>query len=168
MQWYELKDDEIAEVFTMMNPDQRFFFAKFETPSFINQRLIGLNHKEEYSDMELNHALLNSVLTMFYIEASGFGRGQGVLDISKEKIAKSYMLDPKQVSPADREKILTAFEKLKKRNILKIADELNNEARKAFEQEVFRSFGIESYYEKVKTSLLSMQKTRGEAKKKQK
>lgn len=168
MQWYELKDDEIAEVFTMMNPDQRFFFAKFETPSFINQRLIGLNHKEEYSDMELNHALLNSVLTMFYIEASGFGRGQGVLDISKEKIAKSYMLDPKQVSPADREKILTAFEKLKKRNILKVADELNDEARKTFEQEVFRSFGIESYYEKVKTSLLSMQKTRGEAKKRQK
>ena len=33
MYWYELKDSEIAEVFTMMNPDKRLFFAKFNTPS---------------------------------------------------------------------------------------------------------------------------------------
>ena len=29
MYWYELKTSEIAEVFTMMNPDKRLFFAKF-------------------------------------------------------------------------------------------------------------------------------------------
>lgn len=104
LEWYELQDKEIAEVFTMMNPDQRLFFAKFETPSFVNQRLIGLTHKAEYPDEELNHALLNSMFTMFYIEASGFGRGLGVLDVNKDNIAKCYMLNPNLVSATDRQK----------------------------------------------------------------
>lgn len=164
MEWYELQDNEIAEIFTMMNPDQRLFFAKFETPSFVNQRLIGLTHKAEYADEELNHALLNSMLTMFYIEASGFGRGLGVLDVNKDSIAKCYMLNPKLVSVVDRQKILSAFERLKSRPIMKVAEELNDKARLDFEHLVLQSFGIDNYFEKIKTSLLSMQETRATAK----
>lgn len=55
MEWYELQENEIAEIFTTMNPDQRLFFAKFDTPSFINQRLIGLTHKTSFPDEELGH-----------------------------------------------------------------------------------------------------------------
>lgn len=164
MYWYELKDGEIAEVFTMMNPDKRLFFAKFNTPSFVNQRLIGLKHKEEYDDLELNHALLNSIYTMFYIEASGFGRGLGVLDINKNSIANSYMLNPKLVSPEDRLKILRAFEKLKSREIRKTDEELRSSDRIEFEHTVFKSFGIEKYYESVVNSLLSLQQARAAAK----
>ena len=40
--WYEMKANEVAQFFTMMNPDSRFFFGKFEEPTFINQRLIDL------------------------------------------------------------------------------------------------------------------------------
>lgn len=165
MEWYELQDNEIAEIFTMMNPDQRLFFAKFETPSFVNQRLIGLVHKEDYPDEELNHALLNSMLTMFYIEASGFGRGLGVLDINKDSIANCYMLDPKQVNASARDKILTAFEKVKVRSIMKVSDELHDAARLEFEHEVLRSFGIDEYFDKIKSSLLSMQEARAAVKK---
>lgn len=160
MEWYELQDNEIAEIFTMMNPDQRLFFAKFETPSFVNQRLIGLTHKAAYPDEELNHALLNSMFTMFYIEASGFGRGLGVLDVNKDSIANCYMLDPKQVRDDDRKKILAAFEKVKSRKIKKVSEELEDESRLAFEHEVLRSFGIDEYFNKIKNSLLSMQETR--------
>ena len=166
MHWYELKDSEIAEVFTMMNPDKRLFFAKFNTPSFVNQRLIGLKHKAEYDDSELNHALLNSIYTMFYIEASGFGRGLGVLDINKDSIANSYMLNPKLVSPGDRLKILQAFEKIKSREIRKTDDELCSSDRIEFEHTVFKSFGIEEYYENVVNSLLSLQQARSAAKEK--
>ena len=164
MQWYELQDNEIAEIFTMMNPDQRLFFAKFIKPSFINQRLIGLTHKDSYPDVELNHALLNSMLTLFYIEASGFGRGLGVLDVNKNSISKCYMLNPNLVKPSSREKILCAFEKVKKRKIKKIFDELNDRDRLNFEHEVLLSFGIDEYFEKIKSSLLSMQETRMAAK----
>lgn len=165
MEWYELQDNEIAEIFTMMNPDQRLFFAKFETPSFVNQRLIGLTHKASYPDEELNHALLNSMLTMFYIEASGFGRGLGVLDINKDSIANCYMLNPKLVDASSRAKILTAFDKVKARSILKVSDELCNDDRLNFEHEVLRSFGIDEYFDKIKASLLSMQEARAAVKK---
>lgn len=163
LEWYELQDKEIAEVFTMMNPDQRLFFAKFETPSFVNQRLIGLTHKAEYPDEELNHALLNSMFTMFYIEASGFGRGLGVLDVNKDNIAKCYMLNPNLVSATDRQNILSAFEKLKARQIMKVSEELKDEIRLDFEHIVLQSFGMEDYFDKIKSSLLSMQETRATA-----
>lgn len=163
MEWYELQGREMAEVFTMMNPDQRLFFAKFETPSFVNQRLIGLTHKEAYPDEALNHALLNAMFTMFYIEASGFGRGLGVLDVNKERIANCYMLNPQLVSDEDREEILAAFEKLKSREIKKVSEELSDETRLAFERTVLKSFGIEGYFEPIKSSLLSMQEARATA-----
>lgn len=164
MQWYEMQDSEIAEIFTMMNPDQRLFFARFHTPSFVNQRLIGLRHRPKYNDIELNHALLNSVFTMFYIEATGFGRGLGVLDINKNRIANSYMLNPKLVSPKSRTEILKAFEKLKARKICGTGEELCHADRVEFEHIVLRSFGIEHYYEKICHSLLSMQQTRATVK----
>lgn len=164
MEWYELQCNEIAEIFTMMNPDGRFFFAKFENPSFINQRLIGLNHKPEYSDEELNHALLNSIFTAFYIEASGFGRGLGVLDINKDNISHSYMLNPKLVDSNNRKIIIEKFRKIKARKIMKIADELHDSARIDFEYAVLNSFGLEGFFDKIKYSLISMQQVRATVK----
>ena len=166
MYWYELQDTEQAEIFTSMNPDQRLFFAKFDTPSFVNQRLIGLRHKTSYSDEELNHALLNSVFTMFYIEAVGFGRGLGVLDINSNSIAKCRMLNPKLVNQTDRDKIVSAFNKLKCREIKKVSEELCDPTREEFEKAVFNAFGLTAIYDNVKTSLLSMQETRATAREK--
>ena len=142
MHWYEMKTNELAEVFTMMNPDQRLFFAKFDEPSFVNQRLIGMTHKSEYPDIDLNHALLNSVVTLFYIEASGFGRGLGVLDINKKSIASCYMPNPKLISEEDREIIIAKFSVLKKRKIMNIRDELKEQDRLEFEKAVLNALGI--------------------------
>lgn len=158
--WYQLKDKEIAEFFTGMNPEKRIFFAKFDTPSFVNQRLIGLKQRKEYNDIELNFALLNSILMMFFIEASGFGRGLGVLDISKDSISNCYMINPKLINNADREKILNSFKKIRNRKILSTEDELNDPDRIEFEQTIFSSLNISCYYENVKESLLSMQRKR--------
>lgn len=164
MEWYELKENEIAEIFTMMNPDQHLFFAKFDAPSFVNQRLIGLQHKSEYADLELNHALLNSMFTMFYIEASGFGRGLGVLDVNKDSIAKCYMLNPRQVSKENREKIVAAFSVLKARPIKRVSEELFEADRIKFEHAVLNSFDADNHFEEIRQSLLSLQKTRGTVK----
>ena len=163
MQWYELQDNEVAEIFTMMNPDKRLFFAMFENPSFVNQRLIGLKQKSDFNDLALNHALLNSMFTMFYIEASGFGRGLGVLDINKDSIAKCYMLNPQMVSPSDRKRILDAFNVLKGRDIKKVSEELFERDREIFEHIVLESFGIDDLFEDIRSSLLSMQKARSAA-----
>ena len=161
MQWYEMKDNETAEIITMMNPDKRLFFVKLQEPSFIDQRLIGLKTKSNYNDIDLNHALLNSMLTMFYIEASGFGRGLGVLDINKTGIAKCYMLNPNLVSVENRQRILDSFEILKSRKIKNVSDELYESDRENFEHILFQSFGIDEHFEEIRQSLISMQKARG-------
>ncbi len=158
--WYELQKNEIAEVFTMMNPDKRFFFAKFDRPSFINQRLIGLCHKPGFSDEELNHALINSVLTMFFIEGRGFGRGLGVLDINKDNVAACRMFNPNLLSSEQKACIIEKFARLKKRKIEETSKELFSNDRVEFEKEVFRCFGVEEYFESVRDSLLSMQAAR--------
>lgn len=159
--WYEQRDNEIAELFTMMNPDKRLFFAVFQdSPAFINQRLIGFNRKDKTLDLELCHALLNSVLTMFSIEASGFGRGQGVLDTSKTNLANCRMFNPVLINDSDKEKIIESFRAIKSRRILNVSEELTSSDRIQFEKAVFSAFNLESTFSDVVESLLSLQRAR--------
>lgn len=160
MQWYELRDSEVVDICTTMNPDKRLFFAKFKKPSFINQRLIGFKARDGYEDIELEHALLNSVFTMFYIEASGFGRGLGALDINSKNLSKCRMLNPNLVPGNYRKKIIDAFQPLLNRDIKSVRDELASLDRMVFEKTVMKAFGIEEYLAPIIYSLLSMQNTR--------
>lgn len=160
MHWYEMKDSSTADICTMMNPDQRLFYSKFEEPTFINQRLIGLKKKPGYQDIELNHALLNSIVGMFFIEAAGFGRGLGALDINKKSIEQTFMLDPQQVTVGDRETILQKFAVVCNRDVMNTLQELEQQDRLEFDQAVLQAFGISGYYDDIKSSLISMQKSR--------
>ena len=163
--WYEMQRNELAELFTMMNPDTRFFFGRFPNgTAFINQRLIGLSRKKGYEDIELYHALLNSVITLFSIEAVGFGRGLGVLDINKKSISHCMMFNPMLISASERSEILRRFKLIKKRKILTLLDELKQADRLDFEKCVFRAYGVERDLQNVINTLRSMQKTRIAAK----
>jgi len=145
-----------------MNPGERLFYGRFDKPTIINQRLIGLIKVDEEVeiDIDLMHALLNSMLGMFYIEAVGFGRGEGVLDISKDNLGKGYMLDPEKISNEYREEIINAFNKLKSRDIKPLREELEEKDRIYFEHIVLKAFKIDSYYEKMKNTIINMQKNR--------
>ena len=159
--WYNLK--EAKKKFTLitgLNPDKRLFFAKFNEPTCINQRLIGFIPKLKSVDINICHALLNSVVEMFYIEATGFGRGAGALDLSKDKFADSFMLNPSLLSEQQKQEILKAFIPLLKRKILPVEQELEQKDRKEFDTAVLRAYGMESVYNEIKESLLSMMKVR--------
>ena len=158
--WYEMKPNEVAQFFTIMNPDNRFFFGRFAEPTFINQRLIGLQIKNMLVDMDLYHALLNSVLMKFFVEAIGFGRGLGVLDINKESIANCFMLNPALLSPESISQIKKQFQNILAKNIMSIEDEFKNKEWLAFNRTVLRAFGIEEYYIRICNSLLSMRQVR--------
>jgi hypothetical protein len=160
MQWYELTTDEEAEIFTMMNPDDRMFYAKFNQPTFINQRLIGLKRKRLADDVNLLHALLNSMLSLFYIEAVGFGRGLGVLDINKDSIAKCYMLNPAMLNENQKTVILNEFAALMSRGVVDINQDMEDPIRRNFDMAVLNAFGIGRYYEKIVESLKAMRKIR--------
>lgn len=159
-QWYEMNANETVKLFTMMNPDKRIFFGRFNQPSFINQRLIGLKLINNTDDIILYQALLNSILMKFFIEAVGFGRGLGVLDINKDNISKCYMLNPALLSDDAKEKIKNAFESIEKLNIMSVEEELQNKLWIDFNKEVLHSFGIEEYYEHIKNSLISLRQVR--------
>mgnify|MGYP000929904505 CR=1 FL=1 len=160
MHWYEMTATNTADIVTTMNPDRRLFFAKFDEPTFINQRLIGLKKKDGYEEVALYHALLNSILGMFYIEAVGFGRGLGALDISSTTIRNAFMLNPQLLSDENKGSILNAFEPLLNRDVEYTSVELTLEDRRNFDMTVLRAYGIEEHYESIKQSLLSMQKMR--------
>ena len=158
--WYELKSNEKVDYFTSINPSSRLFFGKFSGQTFINQRLVGLKNKSDESNSPIYHAMLNSIFTMFMVEAAGFGRGLGVLDINKDKIAKCRILNPRLLTDEQKNYIIEAFNTLKQREILNTVEELKSADRIEFEKRIFESFGIQDYYEPIKKSLLTMQSTR--------
>lgn len=158
--WYEMDDASKADYVTALNPDKRLFVAKFDEPTFVDQRFTRLLLKNKASSAELIHALLNSVYGMFAIEAIGFGRGLGVLDASSSKLKNMYMINPDNISESDKKEILDLFAEIKSRDVMDVEDELKDPIREKFDRKVLASIGQEELYESIKKSLLSMQHTR--------
>jgi hypothetical protein len=94
MHWYEMRADSLADLAMPINFGERLYIARLDPPAFVNQRLIGFNARGGV-DLDLCHALLNSTISLFMIEGIGFGRGQGALDLNKDRMEKCMpMLDP--------------------------------------------------------------------------
>lgn len=158
--WYEMNDETKAELVTALNPNKRLFVAKFSEPTFVDQRFTRLIRREKENDINLLHALLNSIYGMFAIESVGFGRGLGVLDASSTNFSKIYMIDPSLISVDDANEIMELFNKFRNRPVKDTEDELESPERIVFDKKVLKTIGKEHLYEKIKKSLLSMQKTR--------
>lgn len=161
-EWNQLKTPKKAVLCTGMNPGERLYVSKCEKPMMLNQRLIGLQPINIGEDIDLHHALLNSLIGLFYIEGIGYSRGEGALDFSKDAYAKGWMLDPEGLSVEDRNRIIVAFEKVKKKtlNTMQMVEILDTQERERFDRAVLRAYGLEEYYEAIKYSLVTMLKTR--------
>ena len=163
--WNNLSDgsfsgsDEVR-LFTGMNPERRIFYGLLNEPAQINQRAIGFNPLYDSVNLVLCHALLNSVIGIFYSEATGFPKGLGALDNRAENSKKMLMLDPRKLSDGDANKIIKAFKSLLERRIMTTIEEYQQEDRLAFERVVAECFGYSSYFEKIKSCVLEMQKVR--------
>ena len=159
-EWYEMKPNEIADLFTMMNPDDRIFFGRFVSSTFINQRLIGFKALDSHTDVELCHALMNSLFMKFFIEAVGFGRGLGVLDINKENISECLMLNPDLLSQESINNIKMQFHIVCSKPIMTIDEELKDEDWIKYNHIVLQAFEIDMYYDKIVNSFTSLRKVR--------
>lgn len=158
--WYQMPSLNRADLITSENPDKRLFIAELKESILVDQRLIAMKYKKEQANKKLILALINSLYGMFAIEANGFGRGQGVLDISKTRFQKIYMINPDIISEEDAKEIINLFEKVKERKVMNVEDEMKAEDRGKFDRKVLQSIGCEHLYEKMKKSILSMQNTR--------
>ena len=142
MHWYEMSADMLSALVMPINYGNRLYISRLSPPAFVNQRLISLTPLERV-DVDLCHALLNSAISMFIIEGMGFGRGLGALDLSKDRIEKfMHILDPQRLSEAQKNDIKRAFSLLLQRDILDVADELEQEDRQNFDDVIIRSFGL--------------------------
>ena len=137
-----MRADRLTELVVPMGFGSRLYVGRLDPPAFVDQRLIALNTKDG-TDTDLVHALLNSTLGLLMIEAIGFGRGLGVLDLNKDRIEKSlHVLDPSELTTNARNNIVSSFQPLIDRDILEVADELDQDDRIAFDDVVLDAFGI--------------------------
>jgi len=158
LEWYQMNTSTMADFVLSMNPDNRLFVAKTEEPTFVDQRIIRLTRKNNEMNLNLIHALMNSCISMFFIEAIGFGRGLGVLDINSTKIKKGFRI-PKlnSIVPEKINEIIESFENLCSREVLPITNEIQQADRKEFDKKVLSSIGIpENVCDKIYSALLAM------------
>ena len=153
--WYEMNDSTLAHLTTSVNPDKRLYFAKLNTKSFVDQRFIPLIAKDSSVDIDLFHALLNSILGVFFIESLGFGRGQEALDLSSKRAKKHLrVLNSDLLTEEQATLIKTKFIPIRDREIKNITEELNEKDRIDFDNVVLEAFGILHLKEKIVNSFL--------------
>jgi len=155
--WYEMRTDgAMADMTVSLNPGSRLFVSRLTERSFVDQRLIAFRGLRQ-TDLALCHALLNSVVGKFLLEAAGFGRGDGALDLHSDAVKKRLqMLDPSTPTTRERTNILAAFEPVRSRAVMPCPDELEDEARSEFDREVASVFGFEDSLEGIQSSLLEL------------
>jgi len=143
LHWYEMPTDSLADLVMFVNYGDRIFVGRVSPPGFVDQRLISLRPVSDNVDVDLCHALLNCTISLFFIEGMGFGRGLGALDLSKDRVERYlHLLDPSQLEPGGKQELKDAFGPLLNRDILPIADELEQQDRKDFDDAVIRVFGL--------------------------
>src|SRR5690606_21928512 len=112
-------------------------------------------------DVDLCHALLNSLLGLFYIEALGFGRGLAALDLNATKIRTNmWMLDPRRLTQEAASSIKRAFAPLVERPVGNLEDELQSEDRRRFDETVLAAYGLADLLEPIRASLLELYRIR--------
>ena len=161
--WYEMRAETIADFVANINFDKSLFISRLNSRAFVDQRLIRFTLKQKKSEGELVilHALLNSIMSMFFIESLGFGSGLGALDLSKDKIEDNFkILNPDLLNEDQKEAIVNSFTPLLNRERYALDVELKREDRMNFESVIFKTFNIDGYLEPIKKSLLQLFKIR--------
>lgn len=158
LEWYEMDASTMADFVLSMNPDNRLFISKTKEPTFVDQRLIRLTRKNKNLNSELLHALLNSCISIFLIEAIGFGRGLGVLDINSTKINDGFRIPKLDLfSPENASRIIEAFKPLLGRKVLPIYEEITQADRQKFDKTILASVGFpEEVCYKIYSALMTI------------
>jgi hypothetical protein len=105
---------------------------------------------------ECGSAYLNSILTALFFEISGrTNLGDGLLTTYGPEIESLPV--PESFPEKSRKKILTAFEKLLKREVLDIDQEVKRKDRADFEKALFEALGLDAdIYEEVSKAVVEL------------
>lgn len=156
LRWFEMRADTLTDLVMFINYGDRLFVGRVDPPAFADQRLVRLEPRLEL-DIDLLHALLNSAVSMFLIEGMGFGRGLGALDLNKDRIEDyMHLLDYTKLDQAGIDSIKATFAPLLQREILGVADELEQDDRQRFDDTVISAFDLNVERERIYDGLRSL------------
>ena len=154
LHWYELRFDTPADLVLPINPYERLFIPKLQPRTYVDQRLTRFTIKDTSINPDVCHALMNSLIGLFLIEAMGFGRGLGALDLSKTRVERQlHMLNPRLLDDGQKKQILSAFDPLLQRSVESLPAEIAKDDRKKFDAVVLKAFGIYHLYGDIRSSL---------------
>lgn len=139
--WYSISPKK-AHIVTAINPYERFFFTFSETPFVIDQRMITLQVNSEY-DVELVAALLNSAVTFLTLEMRGTSRSLGALDLNANFMKSVRLLNPDLLDEASKERIVSAFRRLKNVPVMPVDREVTRPERRLLDQAVLAAYGYD-------------------------
>ncbi len=153
--WYSL-NPKTANIITAVNPYKRLFFTYSSKPFAVDQRLVAIKVNDD-DNIQLISALLNSVVSLISIELMGTSRNLGALDLNANYFKSLKILNPQNLSQAQKEEILTAFTPLTQRDIFEIFDEINMLDRINFDKVILQIFEIdETILESLYNLLISL------------
>ena len=157
--WYVAEDrPKYGDFVTSVNPDKRWFWAAFNTPTAFNQRVAAaILHKEYSKDKELIHALLNSVIPIYIMCGAGFARADGVTDLTANGMKKLSILNPDLLSDSEKGDITHNWEQIKHQKAMSIFDELEDPEWIAFNKVVLKAYNIDpEVYDQAKKSIYKL------------
>lgn len=125
--WYDLGKGVISSIAWVKSANITHLTFFCELPSLIDQRLYAIMpQKKSYED--ILKISLNSWLTFLYKELNGrVNLGDGVLDTAVYELYSYPIIDPEQISIELYEKLINAFDKLSKRDIGTVFEEIGSE-----------------------------------------
>lgn len=165
VKWYQFPKKVTGDFITSINPDQRLFWSSVPSDLLINQRLTVFKLKNKNTNKKLVHALLNTYFAQFMIEATGFGRGLGVLDTTKDGILDSLILNPFILSSDESDEIIKAWEKLAIKEVPNVLEQLYDEEWKDYNRLVLQKYGKEQFLDQIIYSLEHSVKMRASVRK---
>ena len=170
--WYVAEaSPKYGDFVTTLNADKRWFWSVCDKPIALNQRLVIAGLKPDYkNDKKLIHALLNSVISLYILCGSGFVRGDGVTDITKDGISKNSILNPDLLDDGSKKKIEKAWDKIQNKPIVSIFEELEDPDWIAFNKTVLKAYNLnaDDIYRHAKTAIYKLIKRRENIKKSKK
>lgn len=149
-----------SDFVTSLNPERRFFWVRLGKHVTANQRLILLATKSKYSNQKtLLHALLNSIIPIFMLISSGFGRAQGAMDLNVNGIRQIYLLNPDLLNSDNKNKIIKSWNKLSKYPVEDIFEELHDSKWIKFNKIILRAYGLNcDLYKSIRATIESILK----------
>ncbi|CAK1254225.1 Eco57I restriction-modification methylase domain-containing protein [Fructobacillus tropaeoli] len=157
---------QYADFITSINPQDRYFWSRMIPRSAVNQRVTAFRIKKSFhNDIEVLHAILNSLPAQYMLAASGFGRGQGVTDLTKDGIIQIYIPSLDELSTSEKNKIVELWQTVKYKPVPRVMEQIEDVAWVNFNKEILKIYGLNiDVFDSMSKALVDLLERRSSAK----